>query len=112
MITETPERVHPNQRYTMGGLSLANATYEFVGSVAEFDVLWLPYPQRIMVKFASEPGCNFELFLFEEPGTDWKPNHGAARKKPPTPEQTETIIAMCQCFAQDNRPKEWDNAAV
>lgn len=106
-MTGTPSRVHPSQRYSMGTLQGHATTYEFIGSVEVFDVFWLSAHQIIMVKFANETGKNFELRA-----DGWTANYGAVGVKPPTPEQTEVIIAMCQCFARDNRPEEWAGAEV
>jgi hypothetical protein len=97
-------KVHNQQRYevTVGD----HRRLEFIGGMEDADVFWLPDRMRILVKFSSRLHDSYYCSLINgEPGM-WTRGERAVRGL--TQEQRDLALAMCKCFAQENRPPEWD----
>ena len=98
----SPRKIHPAQRYPL----TTGRDYEYIGSADVYDVFWIPGERKVLVKFSSVVGENFNMVYGQ---TRWVPGYENVRSKPPfTDEQVETFWGMARCFAQANRPEEWD----
>jgi hypothetical protein len=100
-----PQKVHYAQRYSV----TSAREYEYVGGVGNFDVFWFPVSQDLLVKGSNAVGENFKASsLSGKRWTVWTKGYNNSALLQPTPEETEAMRAMVMCFAQANRPEEWD----
>jgi hypothetical protein len=105
-VTDMPRKVHPAQRYEVH----ARRPYEYLGAAGRFDVFWLPDQRKILVKPCDAVGVNFSMRYPKTTETDWEPGCGNAGRNEPSPtnEEKDLFWSMARCFAQANRPEEWD----
>lgn len=92
----TPERIHPAQRYDVK----LDKDYEYLGAIEGYDVLWIPYQGRILLKCSNEVGDNWRIQL---PYKNTRMGYGADPITKPTAEQIDLAVAMATCFAQAGR---------
>jgi len=107
-MTDMPRKVHPAQRYEV----ILKRPYEYLGAAGRFDVFWLPDQRELMVKPSGAVGVNFSMRYPKTTETDWERGYGnAGRNEPfPTDDEKDLFWSMARCFAQANRPEEWDAA--
>jgi hypothetical protein len=97
-------KVHNQQRYDVH--TNPNRGVEFVGSMGNADVFWLTNPTRALVKFGDAAGDSYWCSVAHGEPLSWTRGHNVRASLPQ--EQRDLAIVMCRCFAQTDRPPEWD----
>lgn len=92
----TPGKIHPAQRYNV----IMSDGYEYLGAIEDYDVLWLPWAARILLKCSSQTGDNWRIQM---PTRVLKIGHNGLFETEPTAEQIDLAVAMATCFAQAGR---------
>lgn len=99
------------QRYEVSTSKCTCGPPQYLGGVGKYDVFYWTSDyhgeERLIVKLASSEYC---FYYWDFPCGCWKNSYSERVKDGPSSEQTETILAMYQCFAI--KPERAGDAAV